>query len=131
MQTEKKLQKFAKGLAELSLEEGVVSAEKVEAVLQTLKKRPPLRLKTVLKHYLYYIKKEIDRSRAIIEYAGAPDDSSIATIHKNLTETYRRNLTLESRENSSLIAGFRIAVGDDLYDASVTGRLANLSKSVR
>ncbi len=131
MQTEKKLRKFAKGLADLSLEEGVVSAEKVEAVLQALKKRPPLRLKLILKHYLYYIKKEIDRSRAIIEYAGAPDDSSIATIHKNLTETYRRNLTLESRENSFLIAGFRIAVGDDLYDASVTGRLANLSKSVR
>ncbi len=131
MQTDKKLRKFAKGLAELSLEEGVVSADKVGAVLQTLKKRPPLQLKTVLKYYLYYIKRAIDRSRAVIEYAGALDDSSIAIIHKSLTETYRRTLTLESRENPSLIAGFRIAVGDDLYDASVTGRLDNLSKSAR
>lgn len=131
MKRDKILKKFAKGLAHLSLEDGVVSAEKVEAVLQALKKRPPRQLKTVLKHYLYYIKKEIDRGKAVIEYAGALDEARISHILKSLEETYRRTLTLESRENPSLIAGFRIAVGDDLYDASVSGRLQNLSKSVR
>ena len=125
------MKKFAKGLAHLSLEDGVVSAEKVEAVLQALKKRPPRQLKTVLKHYLYYIKKEIDRGKAVIEFAGALDEASISNILRRLEETYRRTLTLESWENPSLIAGFRIAVGDDLYDASVSGRLENLSKSVR
>lgn len=131
MQRDKNLKQFAKGLAQLSLEDGVVSAEKVEAVLQALKKRPPRQLKTVLKHYLYYIRKEIDRGKAVIEYAGTLDDASISKVQKNLEDTYRRTLILESRENPSLIAGFRIAVGDDLYDASVSGRLANLSKSVR
>ena len=131
MQRDKDLKKFAKGLAQLSLEDGVVSAEKVEAVLQALKKRPPRQLKAVLKHYLYYIKKEIDRGKAVIEYAGALDEASISHIQESLEETYRRTLTLESRETPSLIAGFRIAVGDDLYDASVSGHLENLSKSVR
>ena len=131
MQSDKILKVFAKGLADLSLEEGVVSAKKVEAVLQALRNRPPNRLKAILKHYLYYIKREIDRNRAVIEYAGLLDDSSIATIHKKLTDTYGRMLTLETREKPSLIAGFRIAVGDDLYDASIRGRLRTLSMSVR
>lgn len=131
MKRDKNLKKFAKGLAQLSLKDGVVSAEKVEAVLQALKKRPPRQIKTVLKHYLFYIKKEIDRGKAVIEYAGALDEACISNIQKSLENTYRRTLTLESRENPSLIAGFRIAVGDDLYDASVSGRLQNLSKSVR
>ncbi len=131
MVTDKKLQKFAKGLAQLSLKDGVVSAEKVEAVLQALRKSPPRKPKTVLKHYLNYIKREINRSKAVIEYAGTLDAFSASNIQKSLTETYHRAITIESRENPSLIAGFRIAVGDDVYDASVSGRLDNLSKSVR
>jgi len=47
---ESTLKKFAKKLADLSLEDGLVSAEKVEAVLDTLRKHPPRKPKMVLKY---------------------------------------------------------------------------------
>ena len=74
------LKKFAKNLAELSLEDGLVSTEKVEAVLETLRKQPPRKPKTVLKFYLHYIKQAVNRSRAVIEYAGQIDDATTTGI---------------------------------------------------
>ena len=125
------LKKFAKKLADLSLEDGLVSAEKVQAVLATLRKHPPRKPKTVLKHYLYYIKQEINRSRAVIEYAGQIDEAGIAAIENYLSKNYNRTITTTTVENENLIAGFRISIGDDIFDASVAGRLNNLAKSVR
>lgn len=131
MDKDASLKLFAKKLAELSQDNGLVSSEKVAAVLEVLRKKPPRKPKTVLKHYLYYIKHAINRSRAIIEYAGRIDDSAIAAIERQLSQTYNRPITTTSVENKSLIAGIRILIGDDTYDASVAGRLANLEKSVR
>ena len=113
------------------MEDGLVSAEKVDAVLYSLRKNPPRKPKTVLKHYLHYIKQAVDRSRAIIEYSGKIEDSSIAAIQQRLTHYYNRPITTTTVKNEALIAGFRISVGDDIFDVSVAGRLNNLAKSVR
>jgi F-type H+-transporting ATPase subunit delta len=128
---ESTLKKFAKKLADLSVEDGLVSAEKVQAVLAALRKHPPRKPKTVLKHYLYYIKQEINRSRAVIEYAGQIGEAGIAAIGNYLSKNYNRTITTTTVENEDLIAGFRISIGDDIFDASVAGRLNNLAKSVR
>ena len=130
MKKDAKLKLFAKKLAELSLEDGLVSAEKVNAVLETLRKHPPRKPKSVLKSYLYYIKHAISRSRAVVEYAGKIDDAGIATIQNYLTDNYHRPITTSTIENKELIAGFRISIGDDIFDASVAGRLQNLANSV-
>ena len=124
------LKQFAKKLAELSEENGLVSSERVGAVLEALRKKPPRNPKTVLKYFRYYIAHAINRSRAVIEYAGKIDEASVAAIEKQLSQTYNRPITTSSVENEALIAGIRISIGDDIYDASVAGRLANLEKSV-
>lgn len=130
MNKDAKLKQFAKKLAELSLQDGSVSAQRVDAVLATLKKHPPRKPKAVLKHYLYYIKQAVKRSRAVIEYAGKIDDAGIAAIEKHLSDNYQRTITTTAVENNDLIAGFRISIGDDIFDASVAGRLQNLANSV-
>tara|TARA_Y100000588_G_scaffold58738_1_gene57191 strand:- start:4456 stop:4851 length:396 start_codon:yes stop_codon:yes gene_type:complete len=124
------LKQFAKKLADLSLDNGLVSTEKVEAVLETLRKHPPRKPKIVLKNYLYCIKQAINRGKAVIEFAGSVEESAIAAIEKQLSENYNRPITTTSLANDALIAGLRITIGDDIYDASVAGRLANLEKSV-
>ena len=131
MNKEATLKKFSKKLADLSLEDGLVSAEKIEAVLETLRRHPTRKPKTVLKHYLYYIKQAVKRSRAVIEYSGQIDDAGIAAIKHHLSQNYNRTITTTTVANDSLIAGFRISIGDDVFDASVAGRLNNLAKSVR
>ena len=130
MNKDAKLKQFAKKLAELSLQDGLVSAEKVDAVLATLKTHPPRKPKAVLKHYLYYIKQAINRSRAVIEYAGKIDDAGSTAIEEYLSANYNRTITTTAVENKDLIAGFRISIGDDIFDASVAGRLQNLANSV-
>jgi len=125
------LKQFSKKLADLSLENDLVSSEKVEAVLETLRKHPPRKSKLVLKHYLYYIKQAMNRGRAVIEFAGCVEESAIAGIEKQLSANYNRPITTASVRNEALIAGLRITIGDDIYDASVAGRLANLEKSSR
>jgi F-type H+-transporting ATPase subunit delta len=124
------LKKFAKKLADLSLEDGLVSAEKVQAVLETLRQHPPRKPKTVLKYYLYYIKNAVNQSQATIEYAGQIDQAEVAKIEKHLSSSYNRPITATTVETDALIAGFRVSIGDDIFDASVAGRLNSLAKSV-
>ncbi|MCB1123165.1 MAG: F0F1 ATP synthase subunit delta [Verrucomicrobiae bacterium] len=131
MQKDETLRKFARNLATLSLEDGLVSAERVQAVLGALGQKPPRKPKTVLKYYLHYVKQAINQSRAVIEYAGEIDSAEIRAIEEQLTRTYNRPISSTTVENEDLIAGFRISIGDDIYDASVLGRLATLEKSIR
>ena len=59
---------YAKKLVSLSLDEaGRISDERVNAILQVLKEKPPRHLKLILKIYLYYIKQEIRRSEAVLD----------------------------------------------------------------
>lgn len=115
----------------MTLEDGLVSEEKVQAVLAALRKNPPRKPIAVLKEFLYYVEREINSSKAVIEYAGKVDDSALEAIRANLSKTYDRSITLETVENVDLIAGLRVSIGDDIYDSSVAGRLDNLAKSAK
>jgi len=128
---DKSLKNFARNLVQLSLEDGQVSADRVHNVINSLKAKPRRGLKTILKLFLYYLKREIRYSQAIVEYSGTLEPDTLARIEKNLSVSYGRKITAVARENPSLVAGLRISVADDVLDASVAGRLKNLSRSVR
>jgi len=66
-----------------------------------------------------------------VEYSGALAPATLVRIEKNLSDAYGRKITTVARKNPSLVAGLRISVADDVLDASVAGRLENLSRSVR
>ncbi len=130
LSSNKQLVQYAKKLVQISLENGQVSEEKVNAVLQNVVGRSPRMLKTVLKLYLYFLKRELRKSQAVIEYSGEISPDSVAAIEKNLSERYGRTVTATLSENPELIAGLRVSVADDVYDATVAGNLNNLSQSV-
>jgi F0F1-type ATP synthase delta subunit len=52
-----------------------------------------------------------------------------------LPNTFLKSTTVRSKavaaEDASLIAGVRVRVGDDSYDASVSGRLQRLAERVK
>jgi len=126
---DKTIKKLARQLADLSIEDGLVSDERVAGVLEYIRNHPPRNTKQVLKQYLYYIKKAIAQTKAVIEYAGTLDDSAISAIEKNLSGQAGRAIASETRENAELIAGIRVTLGDNIYDASVAGRLRQLAHS--
>jgi F-type H+-transporting ATPase subunit delta len=61
---------------------------------------------------------------------GALSAETLAAIETNFSKIYDRAITAETETDTSLIAGVRIRVGDDVYDASVAGRLKRLAENV-
>lgn len=132
MRRDTKTIKLAKKLVELSREgSGVVTEAKVGEVLAGLKQAEVRHRLLVLRTYLKYLRREVAAQTAVISTPGALDASSLEAIASKFTALYGRPIHAEVKADSSLIAGVRVRVGDDVYDASVAGRLQRLAESVR
>jgi F-type H+-transporting ATPase subunit delta len=57
-------------------------------------------------------------------------EETLEKISAKYSAIYGRTISAEVEEDTSLIAGVRVRVGDDLYDASVAGRLQRLADCV-
>ncbi|MEY3774691.1 MAG: hypothetical protein RLZZ129_1471 [Verrucomicrobiota bacterium] len=123
----KKAQSLARQLFKLSLVNGLVSAEQVAGVLAYVEKHRPANPLLVLKVYERLIARELAKSRAVVEHAGPVADSILASIAGALSQKYKRVVTPQARQDASLIAGLRVRVGDDVYESSIAGQLAELS----
>lgn len=126
----KQIQQLARQLFKLSLDQGMVSAERVTGVLQYLETHRPAHAAAVLKLYYRMVAAEIARSQAIIEHAGAVDERALAEIAAAMSRKYGRSIAAVPKRNDALLAGLRVRVGDDTYESSVAGQLATLAASV-
>jgi F-type H+-transporting ATPase subunit delta len=129
MRASKQSNLFARQLFRISLAEGQVSAERVSAVLAHLAQHPPRQPLAVLRCYHRLIAGQLARNRALVEHGGPVDDAVLRAIEAAFTLKYQRPVAAMARPNPDLIAGLRVRVGDDLYEASVAGQLATLSAS--
>lgn len=130
MQPDKATRQFARKLLEISLENGRVSEEKVEAVLTRLRTKPVSERKPLLKAYLFQVRREIAKTQAIVEFAGTLPSSAMIAIVAHCTKLAGRPVTLISKPNPELIGGLRIRLGDDVINASLAGRLDHLAQSI-
>jgi F-type H+-transporting ATPase subunit delta len=131
MKRDKKITKLAKKLVEFSKDEnGVVSEAKVSEVLAGLKQvqlRKPL---DTLKYYLFYLRREIALQTAVVSTPTALSADTLQQIEAKYSAVYGRRIGAVTQLDPSLIAGVRVRVGDDVYDASIAGRLQCLSENV-
>lgn len=118
---------YAKQLVQLSLENGVVSAERVAAVLDYLEKNPPARAQLVLAAYHKLVATELAKGEARVEHAGPVSAESLSAIAAALGKRYGRPVVASATPNPSLLAGLRVRIGDDIFESSVSGQLAALS----
>lgn len=131
MSSRQKLADEIRRLRDLSLDKGVVSQERVTAVLSALSaSRKPHELRPLLRGYLAAIRREVAKGEARVEFAGSLSDAVKASLAAEFTKTYGRPVTVVARQNDALIAGFRARVGDDVYDASAAGHLSKLSAAL-
>jgi len=126
-----KVRAYAKSLLAISMENGRVSGERVSAVLETLKSRPPRNYKAVLETYLAKIRIELRKENAKIEYVGSFPSEDVDAVKSKLSDYYDREVKVELSEKKDLIAGFRILVADDVWDASIRGRLERFALSFK
>ncbi|QXD32520.1 F0F1 ATP synthase subunit delta [Candidatus Pelagisphaera phototrophica] len=130
MKQDKQIKNFAKQLLQASLDSGEVSAERVDGVLKSLSKNPPRHHVATLKTYLKLVEREVAKGTAVINYAGELSSDMIAGIVNQLSAKYGRTITSVLREDPSLIAGLRVVVDCDVYDASIASSLASLETSL-
>ena len=126
----KQAQQLARRLFKLSLVDGLVSPELVGGVLEYVEKHRPANPAMVLKAYHRLIATELGKSRALVEHAGSLGDPVLRSIAAVMTQKYRRPIVAVARPNPALLAGLRVRVGDDVYEASVASQLATLAASV-
>lgn len=121
-----KIRAHAKQLLQLSLENGVISAERVAGVLAYLQKNPPTGYSALLQTYHKLVAVELAKGEARIEHAGAVAPEALAGIAAALGRRYGRAVTPVAKPNPALIAGLRVRIADDVYESSVAGQLAAL-----
>jgi len=127
MAAKKQVHSLARSLFKLSFAKGVISAEQVGGVLAYIEKHKPPHAMAVLKAYHRLIAVELAKSEAVVEHAGAVSAATVAAIAATMTKKYGRSVIASSKTNDSLLAGLRVRVGDDVYEASIAGQLAGLT----
>ena len=126
----KQIQLLARQFFKLSVVDGALSADRVSGVLAYVEKHRPAHTIAVLKVYSRLVAAEVARGRAVVEHAGLVQDSVLATISAAMMKKYSRPITSVAKRNDALLAGLRVRVGDDVYESSVSGQLANLAAAV-
>ena len=130
MRADKKTKLLAKQLFKLSLVNGAVSPGQVTGVLGYIEKTAPRHSFALLKLYHRAIAMELAKSHALVEHAGPVTDATLRSIEAAMTKKYRRPVTATAQPNPKLLAGLRVRVGSDVFEASVSGQLAALSSAV-
>jgi F-type H+-transporting ATPase subunit delta len=130
MKRDSKIIQFAKKLVELSKEGEVVTEGKVGEVIAALNQVSHRHHLVILKMYLYYIRREIALQTAVVEASTNLNEESLKVIEEHFTKVYSRPINAVLKQNDLLIAGVRVRVGDDVYDASVAGHLQRLAENV-
>ena len=130
MTQDKQIKEFAKQLLKMSLEGSDLSADRVDGVLKALDKNPPRHHIAVLKAYLKLIQREVAKSTAVISHAGDLSVAATEAIASQLSAKYGRAMSTVTSEDPSLIAGLRVVVDCDVYDASISSVLATLESSL-
>lgn len=126
----RKLKSFANRLLEISKTDGIVDAEKVAVVLETLKKQKTHRLRETLEVYRDVVRQDIRQSTARVAYAGTITETAKADLLKKLETEKGRNLTLEMAEDPSLIAGIKVTVGDSVFEHSIRQMLTQIAPNL-
>lgn len=127
MAADKQTKLLAKQLFKLSVVNGVVSPEQVAGVLGWVEQHAPRRSVALLKAYHHRIAAELAKSHAAVEHAGPVSDATLRLIEGAMSQRYQRVITAGARPNPALLAGLRVRVGSDVFEASVAGQLSQLS----
>lgn len=121
-----KITTLARKLTQASLVNGAPSAERVQAVLKALEKVPATSRKAILEAYLRLMRRAEVLRTLTIEHAGPLSTADRKSIVESMTRRSGLDLNVIEIENKALIAGLKVHLGDDEYDASISTRLARL-----
>lgn len=103
---------------------GTLDETRVQAILEELPKfYVGKTLRAVLKFYYAVVAKELRFSEVRIEFVGKLPAGTAENLAEHFSKIYNRKIVPATQENSALLGGLRVSVGDDVIDASLENAL--------
>jgi F-type H+-transporting ATPase subunit delta len=131
MSKDTKALKIAKGLLLLSLNnEGKADQERVKEIISELRKEGVSKSIPILQHYLTLMKRKINSYQGVLETSSNENSTLSKIFSEKLRQTMGNKIDLVQIKNESLIAGFKLRIGDDVYEDSLSSRISRLKKSL-
>lgn len=129
MVSNRQIRRDAKRLYRTCLVQGRLDEQRVRQVLDLILAERPRGYLRLLAHFHRLVKLELQRRTARVETAVPVDPELQSRLQERVQRRYGSDLIWEYRVDPDLIAGLRLRVGSDVYDASVRGRLRELAES--
>jgi F-type H+-transporting ATPase subunit delta len=130
MKISRESRRLARELFRLSLVDGRLDAGRVMEISERVIAEKPRGYRQILKEISRLVRLELDRRHAIIESASPLDESNASNIANTLKERFGNDISTEFRTSPGLIGGLRIKLGSDVWDGSISNRLAALSQQL-
>ena len=131
MSKDSKALKIAKGLILLSLnDEGKADQQRVEEVISELRKEGVSKSLPILQHYLTLMKRKINSYQGVLETSTNENSTLSKILSEKLLKVMGSKIDLVQEKNEPLIAGFKLRIGDDVYEDSLSSRISRLKKSL-
>ena len=130
MSSSNKVFKVAQLLLNQSIgENGRIDSERVSAILKELRENPPFKHIEILKRFGFLVRRHMSSYQVRLEFKdGDGSEITSSLCQKNLIN---ENATdVQAVDCPSLIAGFRVKIGDDVYEDSIANRLNNVRKAL-
>ena len=128
MKVSKQSRREAKQLFRSCLANGVLDDGRVRQIVQKVLQVKPRGYIQILSHFERLLKLDLDRRSAKVESASPLTPELQSRVQADLARTYGQGLNVTFAQNPALIGGMRVKVGSDVYDGSVSGRLAALQE---
>ena len=130
MSSNVRVNKIADLLLSHSLNEnGRVEEDKISKILKDLRLNPPPQHIEILKRLAFLVRRHISTYQGTLEYMGG-DGGELAERFCQKDFIKSKSTEIKSNESTSLIAGFKLKIGDDVYEDSISNRLNNIRKAL-
>jgi F-type H+-transporting ATPase subunit delta len=126
MKVSKIARKSARTLFGAAHTAGRLDQTKVRAVLASVLEKRPAGGAEILHEFHRLVRLKLESHAAHVESAEALSASEVASIEQSMTARFGAETTFQYSVNPALIAGIRVKIGSDVYDASVRERLNRL-----
>jgi F-type H+-transporting ATPase subunit delta len=130
MKISREARRLARELFRLSLVNGRLEAGRVSEIADRILAKKPRGFLEILKEFSRLVRLELDQRHAVIESASALDEASATNIVNTLKQEFGSDITTEFRTSPGLLGGLRIKLGSDVWDGSISSRLAALSQQL-
>lgn len=130
MKSSKQVRRDGRDLFNACRVQGVLDEQKVRDAVREVLARKPRGYLQILSQFQRLVKLDLDRRTARVENAVETSPELMRTIEARLARQYGPGLNISYWVNPALIGGIKIRVGSDIYDGSVSGRLAALQASL-